>query len=98
MAELPTIAIATSDRPQGWMLINAADFDPQQHRVYDGLIHDPDSTGEETAPPGPEPKPKLSDLNLTELRSLASDEKIPGRSGMDRDELLEALQAKDYEL
>ncbi|MEA5447989.1 hypothetical protein VB780_05370 [Leptolyngbya sp. CCNP1308] len=96
MAELPTIAIATSDLPQGWMLINAADFDPEQHRVYDGLIHEPDSTGEEMAPPGP--GPKLSDLNLTELRSLASDEKIPGRSGMDREELLEALQAKDYEL
>ena len=92
MASLPTIAIATPDRPQGWMLINASDFDPAIHRAY-GAEEEQQSLG-----PLVEPSQGIGDRTLTQLRALATAEKIPGRSAMDRDELLEALQAKGYEL
>ncbi|MBE9157895.1 Rho termination factor N-terminal domain-containing protein [Nodosilinea sp. LEGE 06152] len=96
MSELPTIAIAAPEAPGGYMLINASEFDREKHQVFDGLIHEPESMGEETAPPGPEPEPKetpaLEDLTLTELRSLARERDISGRSAMDKDELIEALR------
>lgn len=102
MAELPTIAIATDDRPEGWMLINAADYNPQQHRLYDGVIHgepEPEPEPEaEASGPLVEPSDRLDQMNLTQLRALASTEKIKGRSKMDEAQLIAALQGKGYEL
>jgi hypothetical protein len=95
--ELATLAVQ-ADNPQGWMLINAADFDPEQHRFYDGLIHEPPPLLAEESGPLVEPSAGIGGHTLTQLRALATAEKIPGRSQMDRDELLIALQEKGYEL
>ncbi len=90
--QLATLAIA-ADNPQGWMLINVADFDPEIHRLY------------QAEPPSREAKsPSMSasggetQQTLTELRAIASDLEIPGRSSMGRVELIEAIAARDPSL
>ena len=83
--QLATLAIA-ADNPQGWMLINVADFDPEIHRLY------------QAEPPSREVSGGETQQTLTELRAIASDLEIPGRSSMGRIELLEAIAARDPSL
>lgn len=78
---IPTIRIVSGDRPEGWVLINAADFDPALHQVFGG-----------ERPPGLTPDAlALENMTLAELRNLAGDRKIPGRTKMSREQLIEAL-------
>lgn len=95
MAVVPTIKVQSGDRPEGWILINLSDFDGDRHVPYEGAGASAPAGG--TAQPGPELL-SLRHLTLTELRGLASEEKIRGRSSMDEEELLQALQDKGYEL
>lgn len=83
--QLATLAIA-ADNPQGWMLINVADFDPEIHRLY------------QAEPPSREVSGGETQQTLTELRAIASDLEIPGRSSMGRVELIEAIAARDLSL
>jgi len=83
--QLATLAIA-ADNPQGWMLINVADFDPEIHRLY------------QAEPPSREVSGGETQQTLTELRAIASDLEIPGRSSMGRIELIEAIAARDLSL
>jgi hypothetical protein len=83
--QLATLAIA-ADNPQGWMLINVADFDPEIHRLYQAQPTSMSAPGGETQ------------QTLTELRAIASDLEIPGRSSMGRIELIEAIAARDLSL
>lgn len=87
MAELPTIKVV-SEREEGWSLINESDFDPEVHEHYSdwpdpGPLLDP--------PPDEDPPLDLEGMTLTQLRKLASDRDIQGRS-MNKDELLAALR------
>lgn len=84
---LATLAIV-ADNPQGWMLINTADFDPGIHRLYNPF----------QKPPSREVSGGETQQTLTELRAIASDLEIPGRSSMGRIELIEAIAARDPSL
>jgi hypothetical protein len=86
--QLATLAIA-AENPQGWMLINAADFDPEIHRLYQAQ-----STSREAEPPSMSAPGGETQQTLTELRAIASDLEIPGRSSMGRIELIEAIAAR----
>lgn len=107
MSELPTIAIAAAEAPGGYMLINASEFDAAKHQRW-GDVPERQTAEEwaemqsvESAPAGPDETsapaeanetPALEDMTLTDLRSLARERDIPGRSNMDKDELIEALR------
>ena len=90
--QLATLAIA-ADNPQGWMLINVADFDPEIHRLYQAQ-----PTSMAAGPPSREVSGGETQQTLTELRAIASDLEIPGRSSMGRIELIEAIAARDPSL
>lgn len=30
-----TVKIVSNKRPEGWVLLNATDFDPEQHKLWD---------------------------------------------------------------
>lgn len=101
--DIPTVAIADADQPKGYRLINESDFDPEQHKLYQGKsqIPEQDSTPnglEPTAPiPTVQPSDRLDGLTLTQLRALAQAEDIKGRSSMDQEQLIEALEKKGYQ-
>ncbi|MBE9113944.1 Rho termination factor N-terminal domain-containing protein [Nodosilinea sp. LEGE 07298] len=98
MADLSTLRIASGvgeaspwgNRPEGWIIINATDFDPNQHERWQGepvaTADDQDSSLAEA------PAEALEDMSLDELKQLASDRKLKGRSSMSKDELIEALR------
>jgi len=46
-----TVKIVSSKRPEGWVLLNATDFDPEQHKLWT-----PESTPGEQAPKAQEVK------------------------------------------
>jgi hypothetical protein len=82
MAELPMIKIA-ADTESGWMLINESDFNAEEHDLFE--LDSP-------APGAMAGGADLEDMTLTQLRKLASDRDIQGRSSMTQDELLAALR------
>jgi hypothetical protein len=82
MADLPTIKIA-ADTESGWMLINESDFNAEEHDLFE--LDSP-------APGAMAGGADLEDMTLTQLRKLASDRDIQGRSSMTQDELLAALR------
>jgi hypothetical protein len=100
--QVPTIAIADSDQPKGYRLINESDFNPEVHKRYEGkqpvpLAAEAPTELEPYVPkPTVQPSDRLDGLTLTQLRGLAQTEEIKGRTGMDQEELIQALEKKGY--
>lgn len=101
--DVPTVAIADSDNPKGYRLINETDFNPDEHKRYQGKSEipeqEPTPTGLEPHAPIPtvQPSDRLDGLTLTQLRALAQAEDVKGRSSMDQEQLIAALEKKGYE-
>lgn len=100
--DIPTVAIADADQPKGFRLINESDFNPEQHKRYEGKSALPEQSvtptiAEPTAPiPTVQPSEGLEEMTLTQLQALAQAESVRGRSSMERDALIEALEKKGY--
>lgn len=100
--QIPTVAIADAEAPNGYRLINEADFDPAEHKRFQGkqpvpLAADTPTELEPSAPmPTVQPSEGLDEMTLTQLRGIAQAEDVKGRSTMGQDELIAALEKKGY--
>lgn len=108
--QVPTVAIADADAPNGYRLINESDFNPEEHKRYQGkqpvLLAAETPTELEPSAPIPTVQPsvgeaspegnRLDEMTLTQLRALAQAEEVKGRSSMDQEQLIEALTKKGY--
>lgn len=99
---LPTVPIADATAPGGYRLINESDFNPDEHKRFEGKgvkVPQPEtdpSLEPNVPPPTVQPSERLEEMTLTQLRGLAQAEEIKGRTTMDQDELIAALEKKGY--
>lgn len=91
MSAIPTVQVVSADTDLGYMIINEADFDPEVHDLYEPPSMPPE--GDLDPPP-----PAGMEQTLTDLRAIATLLEIPGRSSMGRNELIEAIAARDPSL
>jgi hypothetical protein len=58
MLTVPTVQIVDPNRPEDFVVINASDFDPSQHRVFGAPEPAPDADPAIDAEPASEPAPE----------------------------------------
>lgn len=100
--QVPVIAVVDASAPGGFRLINESDFNPDEHEPFKGkgvkLPPPPTDSAldSDTPPPTVKPSEPLSEMTLTQLRALAQVEEIKGRTGMNQEELIDALAERNY--